>query len=419
VNGIVDRQGVPGTVPLTVYRFDRRGHQTHVAAPGGAVTEFRCTGTGKVAEKIENAFGAPEERRSTRYIYRFGRLAGIRADRLPSATDPQTQFTLVEFGASAANDWGAEVVDPGLDEGGTQVKSRHGTHVRSMFLNDEATADTPSVHPHLFLRYDFLGRLAERIDERGVALRYRYDDVDRLSSVEVGHYETGTSGTVFVSGYPESVLLPGGGVPVNRVGFVRYTYADDHRTFDAWAYEQRPPPGSPAPTPIAHNRMEFDARGQLIADWQSLGEEISAATPRTRYAWDVQFTGTPGGLPHDPPGRQRLASMTYPAFPGLDERVVTLGYGAPGSADDRLSRIASMTTSPAGPGPETVAAFTYVGSSRRARTEVAGGAIVRDLGLDTEPGSDGGRGRCRPRASLGPARRWHAWSTRTTRTAIA
>jgi hypothetical protein len=67
------------------------------------------------------------------------------------------------------------------------------------------------------------GIVAERTDVRGVTFRHRYDGLEQLASVEVGEY----IGADSVSGYPASLNPPGGGgVPVDRVGFVEYQNHD-------------------------------------------------------------------------------------------------------------------------------------------------------------------------------------------------
>src|SRR5690606_24676083 len=91
-------------------------------------------------------------------------------------------------------------------------------------------AGTAHKSPAIRLRYTFDGRVAERIDARGVVFRYRYDGLDRLASIEVGSYPAASaSGEDFIPGYPASMQAPGplgqpGGVPADRIGYVEYAY---------------------------------------------------------------------------------------------------------------------------------------------------------------------------------------------------
>src|SRR5690606_18024060 len=81
----------------------------------------------------------------------------------------------------------------------------------------------------------------------------------------------------------------------------------------------------------------------------------------------------------DAVGRNRLTKMIYPSQVGLPAREVNLVYGASGSDDDRLSRVSALTTNL---GLSSIAQFSYIGNSRRARMELAAGWVTTDLGLD-------------------------------------
>jgi YD repeat-containing protein len=386
VAGSVNRQGVPADIPLIVNRFNRKGELEHIAgqqsvANGQAVYSFTrnlYTGFGQIARTIENPFGPLAEQRTTSYYYRFGRLAEVHADQQGTITAKQQTKTL--FGANPENNWGADVIDVGLPEETTRLASRSGSLPRSMHLPDGSGAPDPAAS--VTLRYDFFGRLAERIDARGVVIRYTHDELDRLVAIEVGHYETDGSQTTFSQKHPESLLLPNTDTPVDRVGYVQFVFAEDHRTVDAYAYDIRDG------NLIAHTRMEYDARGNLYKDWQGIGALLGPFSPHVKYEWSVQYASTSTGRA----GRTRLSSMTYPVPPSVGSafaRVVTLGYGGTGTSGDVLSRVASITSTPTyGGDPSSVAAFTYVGTGRRARADIAGGAIVADLGLDTDPTGD-------------------------------
>ena len=379
----IDRAGVPSDVPLTIYHFDRRGNQDYLASPTGAITKLEYTGTGKVGRKTENYFELGDDpARVTEYEYRFGRLSSVRAARL-AGSSPATQVTDLKFGANEENEWGAEVIDVGATAAGTRVVSAHGGHVRSMHLPTAVDESNPD--PDLLMRYDFLGRIAERVDARGIVSRYAYDDLDRLVEVEVGRYVLDGENLEFEPEYPEDLGFGmSAEVPGDRIGFVTYIYTDPNmKTFEVKAWNSR---AASSGTPIAHNKMEFNGRGQLIADWQSYGATIvtsgSGATPKTAYTWDVQFSEADGW----PVGYNRLSAMHYPPPPGFSStsaRVVTFGHGTSTYPDDMLSRLATMTTAIGSGSSSQVAAFTYVGTGRRALMTLATGLIAQDLGLDT------------------------------------
>lgn len=376
----VDRKQVPNNIPLTIYSYDRDGNQDFVAQTIGDgtgteaeyfVTRYTYTGLKHVATKIENYFAPEAEQRRTDYVYRFGRLAEIIAD--PDSSGTALQRTVVDFGADAENDWGAEVVDVGPDNTGWSVVSRHGEHVKSLRMPSLSAANEASATPSIVLRYDFQGRVAERIDARGVAIRYRHDELGRLASLEVGHYDAG----VFVAGYPDSMLLPDLQAPSDRIGYIEYTYHDDTRSFEAKAWTKKS-----GGVLVSHNKVEFDDRGDLAADWQSIGMEIASHSPRTSYTWDTRYTEA--GVA----GHRRLGSMLYPApphGPPSAARTVSFHYGVADSLDDRLGRLTSIATDK-GPVAE-VARFGHVGSSRRAWMSRGDDRILQGFGLVDDPGS--------------------------------
>ncbi|MCW5755358.1 MAG: RHS repeat protein [Phycisphaeraceae bacterium] len=387
----IDRAGVPEGIPLSIYAYDRNGNQEYVytatdpAATTPVVTRFTYSGLKKVLRKIENAFGDEGDQRETLYQYRFGRLAAVRqlsayvdssGDTPPSALAASTPLFSISFGAFASQDWGAEVVDVGADGSSGEAVSRHGSHVRSMDLPARHAQAQPLDGHDLFLRYDFQGRLAERLDARGLAMRYRYDELDRLKTVQVGHYNTSGG---FIAGYPNALNYPGaGGAPADRVGHLAYTYHPDLKTYEVHARTKGDG------LLIAHNKLEFDARGRLINDWQSLGVEIGSGSPRTRYTWETAWGSTEGAVGHD-----RLASIMYPLSPGGAARHVLFDYGASGSASSVTSRIESIRTRLGGGGTiKPLAAFEYVGVGRRARMVLGDDLFTQDLGFDTSFGGD-------------------------------
>lgn len=384
---------MPLDIPLTVFRYNKKGLREAVAtsvAPSSSqpttrrfeITTFAYTGSGKLAEKIENVFGSLSTQRKTAYKYRYGQLAEIWADRVGSTTSPATQQTRVDFGTTSANNGGADVIERSASNASQTPVSKHGSYVRAVRSPVANTGLADSEKITFLMRYDFQGRLAERLDARGLAMRYEYDALDRLTSIEVGSY-SGANGTgTFYTGYPSSMQFENTGAPVDRIGFVEYIYSADTRTYTANSYSAR------GGSLITSTKLECDARGHLVADWQSMGTNITSSTVKTVYAWDMQFSGM-GGLPV---GHARLASMTYPKhFETISARTVSMGYGTSGLPSDVLSRIELITTTPTVSTYPLgkVAAFTYDGADRRMELRLADGKIVQDLGLSTSGGSIG------------------------------
>ncbi len=432
--GVVFRGGengvnaVPSGVPLTLYHFDMRGRNDYTATPkamlsGGAneyeVTKLEYSGLGKVIKKIENAFeNDANKRRETRYEYQFGRVARVIVDTDGEVGEPGqggTQWTALDFGYNEANNHGAEVVDLGVVDANpaqTGVVSNNASAVRAMYLMDTAPPPLVQVEggpapgpingtpEHFFFRYDFMGRLCERIDARGVAMRYRYDDLDRLKSIEVGHYSSLEPTAAFTPGYPDSMAQPGGsGAPADMVGYVEYKYAEDGvpltaaggtAALGAGTFEVRAYTMKTGGTLIAFNRMEIDRRSNLTADIQMLGtaDLTLPDIPKTAYTWNYVGTSVNATGEVTVAGRNRLTTMAYPdpigAWPA---RTVTLLYGAAGSLDDSLSRITQINSAP---GANPVSTFSYIGSGRRAGFVLGNAVVAQNFGLAPLTGSTRG-----------------------------
>ncbi|MBX3359544.1 MAG: hypothetical protein KF745_14080 [Phycisphaeraceae bacterium] len=376
--GEIDPHGLPADVPISIYVYDKKGNQEYVANrnnPGHAttatasVTHSEYSNLGRLTRKTENCFDSDASmRRITEYAHSIGRLTHIKAYRDAPTSPSDADVTNVTYGADIVNQDFSRV-------------SQNNSLIGRMLLPRGAGSDDPIYEQHadIVLRYTFSGQVAERIDRRGLAFRYRYDDQDRLASVEVGHYDEPDGEGTFAAGYPSS-MTPSSGSPVDRIGYTAYAYDANGRLADIIAYENRSaatPPVQPE-APIAHTRYVYDHRGNLVADYQSHGwmiPEPPVGVPMTGYAWDYEPTGTAPGQT----GHLRLASIDYPRPVDVVEplRTVTLGYGSSNSIDSLLSRLATITTTLDGASPSEIAAFTYSGTGRRASMSLGGSAITQ------------------------------------------
>jgi YD repeat-containing protein len=359
----INREGVPNWAPLTLNIYDiAKGNLLHTIHPNGSVTSFVYGRSNRLVERVENAFAADEkERRTTQHDHKWGRLFRMTAA-LPYflqhvPIDPlNTQVTEVVYGA--------DILDHDFN-----AVSRNNGLIGAMWLPHMwgTTADSQTA---ITLRYNFSGQIAERIDVRGVALRYRYDGLQRLQSVEVGHY----SGSTFVAGYP-STMTPPTGVPVDRIGFVEYVYTPRGELYEVIARTKRI-----NGLQIARTRFAYDLRGNLQTEWQARAELVTSA-PRVDYSWQYMPTGP------SETGFTRLSSMLYPSQVGLARRQVTLGYGAAGSLADQMSLTSGISTNL---GTITsIANLTYLPSGRRRSLSLGAGAAVMDLRLGSEMGLAG------------------------------
>lgn len=349
--------GVPATAQTSVSRYDLvSGHLTHIRNTDGTITELLYDRAGRVLSRLENRFGDPSLQAVTSYRYQYGRMIEIRAKRTSAAVAIPDEVTTVTYGA--------DIVSEARSPRTYSLASRNNGLVGRMSLPNTSTGQSTQ-HNDIVLRYTFEGKVAERIDGRGIAFRYFYDGLGRVTLTQVGYY-SGTGGTgTFTLGYP-AWLKPTSGAPVDRIGTVEYQYDAAHNLSDITAK------ASLDGSIVSHNHFDFDPRHGLTAEWQSLGKAVNSLTPVIDYAWTYRpSTQTPGET-----GTIRLASMQYPAQLSLQRRSVTFGYGATGSTNDQLARTTSLVTNI---GPPTIGEMTYTGMGYRGSLSLANSAIIQTL----------------------------------------
>ncbi len=376
-----DSAGLPQTALVTFNVYDTlTGNLLETIAPDGVVTRRVYGRANRLIQEIEN-YGAPvAEQRTTAYDYVWGRLASITSAAgiyLDPERDPEDPANPLEQVSAVV--YGADVVDESFT-----VVSRNNGLVGELRL-PSAAAGTAHKSPAIRLRYTFDGRVAERIDARGVVFRYRYDGLDRLASIEVGSYPAASaSGEDFIPGYPASMQAPGplgqpGGVPADRIGYVEYAYDSRRGQLTSVTAKAAAAPSSAV---IAHTTFAYDRYGNLVEEKQSLGGYADFLSPAITYTHEYQPTDE---LALEP-GYNRLTSMTYPSQAGQTARTILFSYGVTDGDDDRLSRPSSIDTriGPAG-AVSTIAAFDYMGIGRRQRLAL-GPTIVADFGSTSELG---------------------------------
>lgn len=252
--------------------------------------------------------------------------------------------------------------------------------------------------PDFVYRYYADGLVAERVDRRGVSLRYFYDEHRRLREQEVWHYDlaTGTQENPLTTGqltirrthtvptevgedprtwaaagrgYPKSMDIPSAsahaGAPTDRVGFIKYEYDAGGNLERVTARK-----GRHESAIITDTKYVYDERGNLTREYQAHGVAAeSSGVPFMTYA-RTYTAGTSSSTTIGTTGRDRLTGMTYPAFSGIGftaSRAVTFGYGTANMADDVSERIASISM-----GTAHVASFGYTGAGRRVGLRMGG-----------------------------------------------
>jgi hypothetical protein len=359
------------------------GNLIYTVSPDEVVTCRRYGVANRLSTIIENyTGGSASDKRSTGYAYQYGRvismLAAPGADLNPEDTshDAGTQVSDVVYGADI------------LDEN-FELRSRDNGLVGEFKIPAPSGGDA-SAQATIVLRYTFTGKIAERIDLRGVVFRYAYDSLDRLKSITVGHYDNPDEyGDAFNESYPGTMDTPvaSGGpvVPADRVGFVEYAYSPrTGQITSVLAMTATPGKGGSV---IAYNQFDYDAEQSLTQEIQSIGSStITSSTPRIGYNWSYTYNAGSSTIA----GRSRLAYMDYPAHGGHLSRRVSMVYGAGSSVDDLLNRITAMETRTTTSGAFTnVAGFTYGGDARRSKLTLGSGIITSDLAAPSVAGLPG------------------------------
>lgn len=378
---IVSDAGLPARAQLSMSHYNGAGELDVSRAPNGSCTKFTYSG-GRLVEKIENCFAVdasqqPDytQRRYTRYTYQLGRLTAMAA----------TIFTQSPSGTWVGTDqtttigYGADVLGYSPDaNGGTYTRvSRDNSLIGWMRLPRVETSG--AIPDEVTLRYTFDGKVAQRIDGRGVCMQYVYDVLGRLRTVEIGRL---TTAGAFEALYPAG-FDPSGGAPADRVGFVEYVYGARDQLETVRTKKARGDSSW-----ITYNEYAYDNRAQLTDEWQAAGITSFSAlsAPKVHYNWDWQATGSTASVT----GFARPTSMVYPTVSGTTgARTVTIGYGSPGTLDERSSRTSRMTTT-IGATTAEVANFTYLESGRRVRLWQGGTQSTPDLKMTLRADTDVG-----------------------------
>lgn len=343
---VVSRGNLPDKARLSINVYEEgTGFKVYSVDPAGVATQYVYSKAGRLEKTIEGIaplpLGAPAvavaRQRITQTGYHLGRVVELSTPRRGElTTTEQDQVTRVLYTADV------------VEEGTYDKQSTSFSLVGKMWLIEDPAQDLSTIPldqdledsgslgltPDITLTYFFDGRIAERRDKRGVSFRYAYDALGRLTSVSVGHEDSGWN-----AGYPASMDLPGSVAPSGRVSKVLYAYNAEGRLELVTAKDE-------ADSVLAENRMEYNDRGDLTKEWQAIeASVVLASTPAIEYEWAYDAATLTSA------GSSRLALMKLPAF-DIDiagttrtvQRAAELGYGTPDDADDELSRITDLSS---------------------------------------------------------------------------
>jgi len=202
--------------------------------------------------------------------------------------------------------------------------------------------------------------IAERVDQRGIKLKYTYDTLGRNVRTEIDD---------------SAWFNPSG--PDHRVQQIDYEYEPTGEQSLVTSYGLDGAAGAP----LAQNQFTYDAWRNLLQDWQGHAAEVDAATPVVDYAWSS---------PADEGGGNyiRPYQITYPLWPGASaRRWVRFAYDSlDGAVDDALSRVSSIRYYHL----TNLARYSYAGTSRRVgvtfKTKVEWNAARNDNGVAVNDG---------------------------------
>jgi YD repeat-containing protein len=146
-----------------------------------------------------------------------GRLETIKAILPPGSAVPE-QVTQMVYEDSLG---GAPIVD----SAGTQI-SANNAFIKEVRFPDRQTGQPSATGDHFLFKYYSDGSVAERIDQRGIVFRHKYDELGRRTETTVD------DSAWFVPAQPGQ---PEFGT-VGRISKITYTYTDDGLPVTVAAY---------------------------------------------------------------------------------------------------------------------------------------------------------------------------------------
>lgn len=236
----------------------------------------------------------------------------------------------------------------------------------------------------LFYFYYADGLPAVRLDSRGIALHYIYDERGNLLRLES---DDSNMPLVAELGLTDA-QLPSNAIEYEYDSFdrlVRATTARDYADGQTTRID-------------TESVIEYDRLGNMLKEYQSRNGAVNTGSTRfVGYGWErvyAQIDYTNGLASRD--NIDRITSLTYPARVGTHDndpnhtpRVLHFGYGAPGSVSDLLGRVESVTASggPTGAPLTHIADYSYEGIGRLTDVDLgrptggtpgAGDHVIRD-----------------------------------------
>lgn len=348
-------QSLPAHARITTTEYDETANVVAEMDPVGVRTEYDYSKLGKMILQVENALDPDaSKRRATAYRYEDGQLVAMARVLDPTIlADPfeahipwgdmdptRIQETQLAIGATSPAPVVSAEPDP-TDGSSLSIHGQNSSFVHGIRLPRRSVNDPIPIPGGGELQFQLSyypdGLVATEADPRGVIFKHYYNE--QAQRVETLIDRTNATPHLFEEPHDQ----------VTRTVF-EYDEATG-RLMKATAYWSNPANG--LDEIVAESVLEYDSRGNLIAEYQARGEAVDlATTPKVEY--DRQFDVTNQV--------DRLTAIRYPvSLANHHQRVVTMQYGAPGSIDDDLSRVAHIHDGAFG----RIASFTRTGTGRR------------------------------------------------------
>ncbi|MCK4659889.1 MAG: hypothetical protein KAV82_10250 [Phycisphaerae bacterium] len=322
-------------VLVTQYAYDDAGRQNEVIDSACVVTRTEYDDIGRVMLVTENAGGQPgEPRRHTAYQYdtATGLLVKVAAVRDEHFCDTPS-YDAIDWEAGDGTlqvtryAYGGPVLDA-TTNGTYSDASANGGWISAVHYPDPDTGQ-PQQTPAVTFGYRFDGQVARRVDARGVELLYRYDDRDRLESIEAVAVppEVSDSNMAMRYEYEPNGMLKSASSMISLEGGER-------------------------------SRVEFEygGFGQLTRATQIHGVNPPVVIGTVTYDWEADSAAN----------GYRLSAITYP-----NDETVTFDYGPAGGIDDWLDRVTGVRLN-----GTLLAGYRYMGLGRKVGASLGNGISV-------------------------------------------
>lgn len=186
--------------------------------------------------------------------------------------------------------------------------------VKEVRLPNPSTGE-PSEQERELFGYNIFGQVVQSTDRNGTIHERRYDPVGRLIKDSVATTGTGIDDSVY------------------RIELVYDTLSNPILLTSQGAGD----------TVVNQVRRRYDGYGRIVDEAQSHAGSVGANTPMVTYQYTTATTG----------GKSRFAGIVYP-----NGQAVLADYGAVGSLNDRVSRIAGLRDGITG---DAIQEYTFLG----------------------------------------------------------